>query len=331
MPGIDNLKTRTEAISMETSKKFRLLTRSDLDGLVCAALMKYLDKVNEIVLIDSPSVMQSGEMKVLPDDIITNLPYVPGVYMAFDHHFSESLRNKENPRHIIDPDAPSAARVIYEHFGGENRFPDFFDDVMAAVDIADSGRFTRQEILCPTRWALLNFLVDKRTGIEDWGKFALDELQFKRHLIDWILEKTIDEIMALPDVAQRADIYFQYEKLYKQQIASAAKIFDNVVVLDFRDSGRIFPGNRFLIYASYPRCNLSIQVKREPDKHTTTFSVGKSIINTTSGANIGELMLQYGGGGHRAAGACHVDDADADHVLEKILEKLREPEAVTFY
>ena len=300
------------------------MTRSDLDGLVCAVLMKNLDMIGDILLIDSPGDMQSGKVSVTPDDIITNLPYVPGVYLAFDHHFSEKLRNVENSRHIIDPDAPSAARVIYDHYGGNNRFPDHFNDIMTAVDKADSGSFTRQEILYPTGWALLNFLVDKRSRIEDWGKFAIDEYQFKRHLIDWMLEKPISAIMALPDVAQRAEIYFRYESLYKEQLTSTARIYNNIVVLDLRKWERIYPGNRFLVYASYPQCNISVQIRQESDEPVTTFSVGKSIINTSSRANIGKLMLHYGGGGHRAAGACHVGDAEADRVLEEILEQLKD-------
>lgn len=318
----------TKVKMMDAQKKYRLLTRSDLDGLVCAVLMKHLELVDELVLIDSPSVMQTGEMTVEPNDITTNLPYVPGVHLAFDHHVSEMLRNEEAPGHIIDPDAPSAARVIYEYYGGKRRFPDFFDDIMAAVDKADSGSFSRKEILFPDRWALLNFLVDKRTGIEDWGKFAVDELQFKLRLIDWMLTMPIEEIMELPDVRHRAEIYFQYEQLYRQQIEAAANIYDNIVVLDFRHGDRIYPGNRFLIYALYPQCNLSILIRREPDRNRTTFSVGKSIVNTTSDANIGKLMLEYGGGGHRAAGACHVEDAAGDRVMQEILEKLQDRQAM---
>lgn len=304
------------------SQKYRLLTRSDLDGLICAVLLRHLDMIGQIVLIDHPSVMQEGQVEVRGTDIIANLPYVPGAWLAFDHHLSETLRNKENPRHIIDPDAPSAARVIYEYYGGKSRFSDFFDDIMAAVDKADAGRFSRQDILYPTGWVLLNFLVDKRTGIEDWGKFAISEEQFKLCLIDWIGRMPIDEIMQMPDVSQRAELYFHYEAKYKSQLTSSAIIHHNIVILDCRSQQWVYPGNRFIVYALYPQCNVSIQVKHEPETGKTTFSVGKSIINKTSDANIGQLMLRYGGGGHRAAGACHVDEADAEKVLAEIIEVL---------
>ncbi|MGM0452752.1 MAG: exopolyphosphatase [Thermodesulfobacteriota bacterium] len=307
---------------METSKKYRLLTRSDLDGLICAVLLKYLDMVKTVELIDSPGAMQAGEVEVKSDDIIANLPYVPGASLAFDHHVSETLRSRQNPGHVIDPDAPSAARVVYEYYGGKKRFPASFNELMAAVDKADSGQFSRNEILHPTGWALLNFLVDKRTGIEEWGKFAIDERQFKSNLIDWILQMPIDEVMALPDVQQRSTIYFAYQQRYKRQLADRAQIYGNIVVLDCRDQEQIYPGNRFVVYALYPQCNISIQIKLEKDKEKTTFSVGKSIINPTATVNIGKLMLEYGGGGHRAAGACHVDPEEADRVLAEILGRL---------
>lgn len=307
-------------------QKYRLLTRSDLDGLVCAVLLRHLDLIEEIVLIDHPSVMQEGRIEVCETDIIANLPFVPGVCLAFDHHASEALRNRQSPKLIIDPEAPSAARVIYDYYGGASRFPKRFDEIMQAVDKADSGKFSRREILHPTGWALLNFLVDKRTGIEEWGRFALSENEFKHRLIEWIAERPVDEILSLPDVAQRADIYFQYAEKYKQQLISNAEIRNNIVIIDCRSRQRSYPGNRFVIYALYPACNISVQLKYEEDTGKTTFSVGKSIIRNTSRVNIGELMLRYGGGGHRAAGACHVPSEEADRVLSELLEALADPD-----
>ncbi len=309
---------------MQTIKRFRLLTRSDLDGLVCAVLLRHLDLTQDIVLIDSPGAMSAGKVEVKPGDIIANLPYVPGVHLCFDHHVSETIRNSPAPGYIIDPDAPSAARVVYTYYGGEKTFPPIFNEIMSAVDKADSGDFTRREILYPNGWPLLNFLVDKRTRIEEWGKFAINETAFKKQVIDWMGKMTIDEIMETPDVKKRSDIYFEYEEKYRQQLASIVTIIDNIAVFDFRKSRRIYPGNRFVIYALYPDCSVSIQIKQEQENNVTTFSVGKSIINKTSHANIGELMYSYGGGGHRAAGACHVDNNAVDRVFEEIVEQLKQ-------
>ncbi len=307
---------------MSPTRKYRLLTRSDLDGLICAALIKYMGIIDEIKLIDHPSQMQAREIEVTDRDITTNLPYVSGVNLAIDHHLSETLRNKKNPRHIIDPEAPSAARVVYNYYGGRKTFPAFFDEMMAAVDKADSGQFTRDEILYPKAWPLLNFLVDQRTGIEGWGEFRIPEEQFKLDLIDYCMKMKIHEILAVPDVKERIDTYFAYEKQYKEQLENRATTVSNIVVLDFRDQPMIYPGNRFIIYALYPECNVSVLIRRDTENDRTTFSVGKSIINPTSAVNIGEIMLQYGGGGHRAAGACYVENDRADSVYQELISAL---------
>ncbi len=309
---------------MGKPSKQRLLTRSDLDGLICGVLIKYLGIIDEIKLIDHPSQMQAREIEVTESDITANLPYVPGVGLAIDHHFSETLRNRKDPRHILDPDAPSAARVVYNYYGGNRTFPHFFDEMMAAVDKADSGQFTKDEILYPDGWPLLNFLVDQRTGIENWENFRVPEKKFKLDLIEYCMRMKIRDILEIPDVKERAEVYFAYEKKHKEQIKSAAQKMSNVLVLDFRDQPLKYPGNRFIVYALYPECNVSILIRRDDENSRITFSVGKSIINRTCSASIGEIMLKYGGGGHRAAGACHVEEDKADRVYRELIEELAE-------
>lgn len=307
---------------MANITKYRLLTRSDLDGLICAVLLKHLNMVDEIKLIDHPGFMQEGDIAVNDHDIITNLPFVRGVHLAIDHHVSESLRNQKDPRHIIKPDAPSAARVVYEYFGGKSRFPASFDDMMDAVDKADSGRFSQPDILYPKQWVLLNFLVDQRTGIEQWGNFQISEERFKLDVIEYCGRMPIDNILSLQNVKERADVYFNYENQYKNLLRTSAAVHRNIVALDFRHLEKIYPGNRFIIYALFPQCNISILIRSDAKNDKTIFSIGKSILNLTSTVNIGELMLSYGGGGHRAAGACHVDNDKADYVFEQLLRSL---------
>jgi len=308
---------------LESRQKFKLLTRSDLDGLVCAVLMKHLGLVETIELIDHPGSIQNRRGKMSKNVITTNLPYVDRVYLAFDHHFSEAIRNREKPGHIIDPDAPSAARVVYEYYGGEKSFPAGFDEMMKAVDKADSGNFTKDEILHPDGWPLLNFLIDRRTGMEDWSEFALKGKEFGLRLIDWMSSMSIEDILNQPDIRQRTEIYFRYETECRNQLGLLAEIHDNVILLDFRKITRVYPGNRFVPYALYPECNVSVTVRRDKDNPMwIPISAGKSVINIGSDANVGELMLSYGGGGHRAAGACYIGIADADRVIAEIISSL---------
>ena len=300
--------------------KQRLVTRSDFDGLVSAVLLKELNMIDEIVFVH-PKDMQDGKIAITGRDITTNLPYVPSVGMAFDHHSSEMLRNPgEHPNLIIHPDAPSAARVVYDHFGGGRKFPDSFHFMMEAVDKADSAQFSRDEILRPTRWVLLNYLMDSRTGLGRFRDFSVSNYDLMMLLIDYCRDHSIEEILGLPDIKERVNIYVEHEPKAKEQIRRCANVHNNLVVLDLRNEVTIWATNRFMIYALFPEANISIHVMWGVKKQNTVFATGKSILNRTSKTNIGALMLQYGGGGHEAAGTCQVGNEEADAILAKLVK-----------
>lgn len=306
------------------SKKYRLVTRSDFDGLASAVLLKKLDMIDDIKFVH-PKDMQDGLIEVSDKDITTNLPYVEGVYLAFDHHLSETIRNKERKEnHIIDPDAPSAARVVYEHFGGDSVFPKEWDDMMEAVDKADSANFSKEDVLNPTGWELLSFLMDARTGLGRFREFRISNYSLMMELIDYCTTHSIEDILQLNDVKERVDLYFYYEDNFKKQLTEKGNLVENVLVVDLRDAHTIYPGNRFLKYALYDHANISIQALWGFQKQNTVFTVGKSIFNKSSSVNIGELMLEYGGGGHRNAGTCQVANEDADQVLGELIEALKD-------
>lgn len=303
-------------------KAFRLVTRSDFDGLVCAVLLKEFSILKEIKFVH-PKDMQDGKIEVTENDITTNLPYVPGVHLAFDHHLSETLRVKGKPaNHIIDPNAPSAARVVYNYFGGQERFPNVSEDMMVAVDKADSAQYNLEEVLNPTGWALLNFLMDARTGLGRFREFRISNYNLMMELIDYCRSNTISQIMKLPDVQERVNIYFEHTDKFKEQLQRCATVHNNVVVLDLQGEEIIYSGNRFMIYALFPDCNISIHRMWGFQKQNTVFTVGKSIFNRTSNTNIGELMLQYGGGGHLNAGTCQINHQQADAVLQALIKKI---------
>ncbi|MBV8657104.1 MAG: exopolyphosphatase, partial [Burkholderiales bacterium] len=165
-----------------SSPKYRLITRSDFDGLVCAVLLKELDLIDDILFVH-PKDMQDGKVEVSARDISTNLPYVPGIHLAFDHHLSETLRNEKRDNHIIIPAAPSAARVVYEYYGAKKAFPRVREDMMEAVDKGDSADFTADEILSPEGWVLLNYLMDARTGLGRFRDFRVSNYQLMMDLI----------------------------------------------------------------------------------------------------------------------------------------------------
>ncbi|MBK1724266.1 exopolyphosphatase [Thiocystis violacea] len=306
-----------------SEQKFRLVTRSDFDGLVCAVLLKHLDLIEDIKFVH-PKDMQDGLVEISDKDITTNLPYVDGVHLAFDHHSSETLRVGQHDNHVIDPDAPSAARVVWRHYGGHDAFPLGWDEMMEAVDKGDSAQFTQEEVLDSKGWVLLNFLMDARTGLGRFREFRISNYSLMMDLIDYCKDHGIEQILQLPDVKERVDLYFEQEPKFKEQIRRCATVHDNLVVLDLRGEETIWAGNRFVIYALFPQCNISIHVLWGLKQQNTVFATGKSIFDRSSKTNIGELMLAYGGGGHHAAGTCQVDNDRAAQVLEQLIERITE-------
>ncbi len=305
-----------------SEQKFRLVTRSDFDGLVCAVLFKELDMIDEIKFVH-PKDMQDGYILISDRDITTNLPYVKGVHLAFDHHLSETIRIDEKPEnHIINPEAPSAARVVYDYYGGKEKFQSIADDMMVAVDKADSAQFSKEEILDATGWTLLNYIMDARTGLGRFKSFTISNYQLMMKLIDYCRDHTVEQIIDLPDVKERVDLYLEHNEKAKDQIQRCTTVHKNLAVLDLREEETIYAVNRFMIYALYPDINVSIHVMWGLNKLNTVFAVGKSIINRSSNTNIGELMLQYGGGGHMNAGTCQLDNDRAETVKEELIARI---------
>ncbi|WP_434362577.1 exopolyphosphatase [Parasalinivibrio latis] len=303
-------------------KGYRLVTRSDFDGLVCAVLLKHLDLVNDITFVH-PKDMQDGKVEITENDITTNLPYVPDAYLSFDHHASELIRNKERAEnHIIDGEAPSAARVVWKHFGGHKAFPAKWDEMMDAVDKGDSANFNRDEVLYPEGWNLLNFLMDARTGLGRFREFRISNYQLMMELIDYCKDMDISDILLLEDVQERVEIFREHRLKFHDQLNRCSTIYGNLIVLDLRDEEVIWAGNRFEIYAMYPQCNISIHILWGLKQQNTVFATGKSIFNRTSNTNVGELMLEFGGGGHHAAGTCQVDNDKAKETLHKLIARI---------
>ena len=302
-------------------QKYRLITRSDFDGLVCAVLLNEMNLIDEIKFVH-PKDMQDGKIEVGDRDITTNLPYVPGAYLAFDHHLSESIRNGKHRNHIIEVDAPSAARVVYNHYGAKAAFPRITDEMMLAVDKADSAQFSRDEILDPSGWVLLNYLMDARTGLGRFRDFRISNYALMMDLIEYCRDHDIDQILALPDVQERVGVYFDHAERAKAQIQRCATVHGNLVVLDLRQEDTIWATNRFMIYALFPQTNISIHVMWGVQKQNTVLATGKSILDRSSKTNVGTLMLEHGGGGHHAAGTCQIDNAQAEAVLRKLVKRI---------
>lgn len=306
------------------SDKKRLVTRSDFDGLVCAMLLKELDIIDDIKFVH-PKDVQDGKVELSENDITTNLPFDPRVGLAFDHHESEMLRNdpeKFGGRYYIEPHAKSAARVVYNYYGGAETFKTISEEIMTAVDKGDSADYTLDEILHPKGWVLMNYLMDPRTGLGRFREFRISNYDLMMKLIDFCMDHSIDEILELPDVKERVDLYFEQADLFEAQLKELAQIHGKVVLLDLRDVETIHAGNRFMIYALYPEAEISVHVAWGFRKQNTAVMIGKSIVNKSSDFDIGALCLKYGGGGHRNAGTCQLENDEVDAKLPDIIAEL---------
>lgn len=302
----------------------RLVTRSDFDGLVCAMLLKEIKLIDDIKFVH-PKDVQDGKIEITENDITTNLPFDPRVGLAFDHHESELSRLNATAvmdRFIIEGDAKSAARVVYNYYGGASTFKRVSEEIMTAVDKGDSADFTVDEILEPDGWVLLNFLMDARTGLGRFHNFRISNYDLMMELIDYCLNHTIEEILQLPDVKERVDLYFEQQENFKKQLERITEVHDRVAVIDLRNEDVIYSGNRFMVYAMHPEVEMSVHIAWGFQKQNTAVMIGKSIVNKASNVNIGDLCLSYGGGGHANAGTCQIDNDKVDGEIPKIIDAL---------
>jgi nanoRNase/pAp phosphatase (c-di-AMP/oligoRNAs hydrolase) len=311
-----------------TVDKYRLVTRSDFDGLVCATLLKALEIIDEILFVH-PKDVQDGVVDIDERDICTNLPYDSRAALVFDHHASEMVRaqvsgslqdGRRVANHVIDPLAPSAARVVYDYYGGKARFPQVPDDLMAAVDQADSAQYSVEDILNPTGWTLLNYLMDSRTGLGRFRTFRISNYALMMDLIDICASMPVEDILQLPDVAERVDLYREQADLFVAQLRRVSRVDGQLVVIDYRGEETIHAGNRFTVYALFPQTTVSVHIIPGRANLNTVLAVGKSIVNRSSSFDIGAAMLAHGGGGHGNAGTCQVEHVQAESVLAEIAD-----------
>lgn len=302
-------------------QKYRLITRADFDGVVTAVLLRELDLIDTIEFVH-PKDMQDGKVTVTSHDITTNLPYVEAAYLCFDHHASEVARVGARPNLVIDPEAASAARVVFRHYGGETRFPDLPAQLMDAVDQADSAQYSPDDILAPEGWTQINFLMDPRTGLARFGHFAISNDELMRDMVIYCRHHSAQEILEIPDVAERLLIYDRHKESAEHQIMRCTTVHDKLAVIDLRGEDVIYACNRFLIYALFEQCDISMQVVPSDNPAMIEFAVGKSILDRGSPVDIGQLMLEFGGGGHRAAGTCRAPLDQADRVKAVLIDRI---------
>lgn len=302
----------------------RLVTRSDFDGLASAVLLVEKGIVDSYLFVH-PKDIQDGKIEVTDNDVLANVPYVPGCKMWFDHHISEDERlEMDNPEYDgLSKQAPSAAQLIWEFYGGEKGFDKRFLPLLAAVNKTDSGNLTKDEILDPQNWILLSFIMDARTGLGRFQDYRISNYQLMEDMINYCRELTVEEIIELPDVQERVMRYFEQQYKFESMIRENSHIEQNIVITNLKDQATIYSGNRFIVYALFPDQNVDIRIMWGRDQKNVVFACGHSVLNRTCKTNIGKLMLQHGGGGHQMVGTCQVATETWEDSLAAIVEEMK--------
>jgi len=302
----------------------RLLTRSDFDGLVCAVLLTEKGVVDSYQFVH-PKDVQDGKVEVTANDVLANVPHAPGCGLWFDHHASENerLEMSETAFAGASRSAPSAAQVIWDHYGGEEAFDPRFLPLLEAVNRTDSGNLSKDDILEPEGWILLSFMMDPRTGLGRFKDYRISNYQLMMDMIEYCRTMTAEEILEIEDVRERIWRYQKQQAMFEEMLRRNARIEDNVLVVNLMNEETIYAGNRFIVYALFPEQNVEVRVMWGHDKRNVVFAVGHSIINRTCETDVGSLMLEFGGGGHPKVGTCQVNAEIWRDTFERIVERLR--------
>jgi nanoRNase/pAp phosphatase (c-di-AMP/oligoRNAs hydrolase) len=299
----------------------RLITRADFDGLACGALLMELKLIDSWLFVH-PKDLQDGKIEVTANDVLANVPYAPGCGLWFDHHASEMERvGTDMPVEGASYQAPSAARIIYEYYNGRERVP-YLEDMVQAVDKVDSARLTVDDIVNPKGWVLLGYIMDPRTGLGRYRGFSNPNFKVMEELMDACRDYTIDQLLMLPDVAERVEYYHKQNKTFREMLLQYSTTDGEIIITDLRGVPSIQTGNRFLLYSLFPEQNISIWMVDGLGGVNTVIAVGHSVINRTSLVDVGSIMLKYGGGGHLQVGTCQVPKDDTEKILAEIIDAI---------
>jgi nanoRNase/pAp phosphatase (c-di-AMP/oligoRNAs hydrolase) len=290
----------------------RLVTRADLDGLTCAVLITSTESIEEVRLIH-PQDITDKKVEITRQDILANLPYHPACGKWFDHHLLTA--SNERPPSLFEGRyalAPSAARVVYDHYLVDHPALRKFDRLVGETDRLDAAQLTMDDVTSPRDYILLGLTLDSRTGLGAYQDYF-------HKLLEWVRERPIEDVLQEPDVMDRVERMREQDGKFRKLTLLHSRLQGNVVITDFRGADAPPVGNRFIVYTLYPQANISVRVHWGPQRKRVALVAGHSIFNRTSKTNIGWLMSRYGGGGHRGAGSCLLDPAQADGQIAEIV------------
>lgn len=296
----------------------RLVTRSDFDGLACGTILCRRGIVDDFLFVH-PKNIQDGEVDITSQDVLTNVPFDSRAGLWFDHHSSEISRVDTNGNFVgmCDPSALSCARLVYNYYGGEEKYPDLAE-MINYVDKVDSAHLTIDEVMNPSGWVLIGLLSDPRTGLGRWHSFEISNRDLMKRLMqDLCIHGDINVVLADPHVQARVDVYNEQQRLFDEMIKKHATFEGGVLTIDLRGVSVVYTGNRFKPYALFPESKVSVTLMDGKGNKGSVVAIGKSIFNDFD-FDIGQLCLGYGGGGHKFVGTCQFKDDNDAHIYDII-------------
>jgi hypothetical protein len=294
----------------------RIVTRPDFDGVVCAVLLIEALDIEEPVRWVEPNALQRGQVEICKGDIIANLPYVDKCTLWFDHHYTNQV---DHPFNGVFKIAPSAAGIIFEHY--RDRFKRDYSELVTATDKIDAADLTLDAVCHPEKHDYLLLSMTVFDGDDP------DEIYWNR-LVYLFGKHDIAQILKDPEVKRRCQDVIKQNEQYAIHLKANTRLEKHVAITDFRHLEKTPIGNRFLVYALFPKAFVHVRIRYEDKKkETVAVSVGHSIFNPHCNVNAGLLLAGFGGGGHHGAASTRFHVSKAEEFIPTIIDVLLKNES----
>jgi hypothetical protein len=289
----------------------RIVTRPDFDGIVCAVLLFEALAIKEPVVWVEPNDVQKGRVHIQNEDIVANLPYREGCALWFDHHFTNQIDKPFKGAFRI---APSAAGIIFQYYQGS--FQRNYSQLVQAADKIDAANLTLDEVLHPEKYpyVLLSLTIS--------NEIQPNEPYWNR-LVELLRAYDIHQVLKNAEVKQHCQTVVTQNDRYVDFLREHTRLHQHVSITDFRPLDNPPGGNRFLVYSLFPESAVNVRIRYEDSKRdVVVVNVGHSIFNPKCNVNVGLMLAQFDGGGHRGAGSTRGPSDKADEVIQQIINCL---------
>ena len=228
----------------------------------------------------------------------------------FDHHQSAFLSEKDEEHFRADTsgkkflDTTSAscaefiARIAKEQFGFEDPF---LAELIEWAHIID-GAFYESAAQCVELRSPALKLMQLIEGEK--------EPEFVARIIGWLTERTLGEIIEMPEIRERLDPILEAHWASVETIKQRSEYDRGVVTFDLIGTG-IEGYNKFIPYYFFPETTYNVSLSQSSFR--TKISVGSNPWAPRPRVhNIAEICERYGGGGHAVVGAVSLAPDEVD-------------------